>query len=520
MNSRERIRIFKEDRKGSLNANQVLRRLSVLCEGRQYLEAAHLVNRLGSSALCVVATEMPLDLLAEALPYSSTLLECLFTKLNGLLIGSKPNVHVDRIIWHLVKLFGSPCDYSLIRRCEKLIGLIGIWKPEMKAMLKEREGSFESAIQGLGLHGLTHITNENGKFISLRSALRRELQFHIDTYKLAINVIDETETSADSDPAQASHQRLLAFKYDDIQKRLIDNKILLTKLEVPGLKQLHNLLDNLRERVEKDKEVLICVNQVKNRDRDVDLKEWPAAKVIMDFSRGCKSVMSLMNNEDSSESVEDAGSASDGYHSETESDERKILIEEYHALYKSSRIETLKALNESQQIEIAESVKLKILFSVVVLAFRSCHSLKEKKLLEVRRTLNVLDRPGNFNDAIISLETSVKNFLLSTCEAFPLEDVEISVANQIYTTLHGYSCINQLLIILKHFIKKSVRLAWKLCNQPSPFYLDTDFTLSTINLKKHARSSTSNQKSTIIQYFLWPALFRSNECLSKAVVVT
>lgn len=80
MNSRERIRIFKEDRKGSLNAHQVLRRLSVLCEGRQYVEAAHLVNRLGSSALCVVATEMPLDLLAEALPYSSALLECLFNR--------------------------------------------------------------------------------------------------------------------------------------------------------------------------------------------------------------------------------------------------------------------------------------------------------------------------------------------------------------------------------------------------------------------------------------------------------
>lgn len=82
MNSRERIRINcqKEDRKGSLNAHQVLRRLSVLCEGRQYVEAAHLVNRLGYSALCVVATEMPLDLLAEALPYSSTLLECLFNR--------------------------------------------------------------------------------------------------------------------------------------------------------------------------------------------------------------------------------------------------------------------------------------------------------------------------------------------------------------------------------------------------------------------------------------------------------
>lgn len=121
---------------------------------------------------------------------------------------------------------------------------------------------------------MTHSTNENGSFISLHSSLKRELQFHIETYKLAINIIDETETSTNSDPAHASHQRLLAFKYDDIQKRLIDNKILLTKLETPGLKQLDTLVENLKTRVDKDKEVLLCVNQIKKLDRDVDLKDW------------------------------------------------------------------------------------------------------------------------------------------------------------------------------------------------------------------------------------------------------
>lgn len=71
-----------------------------------------------------------------------------FIRLNALMIGSKPNVSVDRIIWHLVKLFGSPCDYNLIRKCEKLVGFIGTWKPEMKSSLKGRESSMESAVQG------------------------------------------------------------------------------------------------------------------------------------------------------------------------------------------------------------------------------------------------------------------------------------------------------------------------------------------------------------------------------------
>lgn len=95
-----------------------------------------------------------------------------------------------------------------------------------------------------------------------------------------------------------------------------------------------------------------------------------------------------------------------------------------------------------------------------------------------------------------------------------------STIMKIYTTLHGYSCINQLLDTLTTYIEKVSRLAWKLSNQIPPYYLDSDFTLSTINQKKHARTSRSNQNSTTIQQFLWPALLRDNKCVSKAIVVT
>lgn len=125
---------------------------------------------------------------------------------------------------------------------------------------------------GLGVHGLTHITNEQGVFQSLHNSLKKELQVHVDNFKSAINVIDETEFTCD--PAQASHQRLLAFKYDDVQQRLIKNVTLLTKLEHPGLKKYESLVNLLRQRVEKDKEVLFSVNEIKKLDRDIDLKEW------------------------------------------------------------------------------------------------------------------------------------------------------------------------------------------------------------------------------------------------------
>ncbi|XP_070490336.1 uncharacterized protein [Chironomus tepperi] len=542
MNSRERIRICKQqERGGSLNANLVIRRLTVLCEGRQYVEAAHLINRLSSSALCMVACEMPLDLLAEALPYSSTLLECLFCRLNQLIKdsskgsnNSKPNVSTDGIIWHLVKLFGSPYEYTLMKKCEKLVLYIGLWKSEMKCELKEKENLMETAIQGLGFHGLTHLTNENGNFISLQSAIKSSLQLHIETYKHAINIIDESDSHSNSDPANSSHQRLLSLKYDDIQKRLICNKTLLTKLEVPSLRQLYELVENLKQRVEKDKEALVCLNHIKKYDKDVNFKECSAAKIMMETMKGCKIVESLMtvplnenlNLKSLSQLKGDNNSESDGYHSDhsdgSESDEHKILVDEYNLMYKSLRLDTLKSLSESNNFHIAESVKLKILFSIVVIAFRLCHNLRERKLSETKRILCVRahDSTDRHRDAANAIENSIRNYLQSTCDVFCLDEVENSISTQIYTTLHGYSCINQLLDTLSTYIEKVSRLAWKLSNQIPPYYLDTDFTLSTINQRKHARTSRSNQNSTIIQQFLWPALLRDNKCVSKAIVVT
>ena len=62
------------------SARQVLRRLTVLSEGRQYREAANLVCRLGPSVLRTVVSEIPLDLLVDSLPHSAYLLESFFNR--------------------------------------------------------------------------------------------------------------------------------------------------------------------------------------------------------------------------------------------------------------------------------------------------------------------------------------------------------------------------------------------------------------------------------------------------------
>lgn len=62
------------------------------------------------------------------------------------------------------------------------------------------------------------------------------------------------------------------------------------------------------------------------------------------------------------------------------------------------------------------------------LAFRACHGLKERKVLEVRRTLHVLDAN---DDATAALDRAVRQNLKDTADRFPMGDVERQVANQV-----------------------------------------------------------------------------------------
>lgn len=125
---------------------------------------------------------------------------------------------------------------------------------------------------GLGSHGLT--ADYTNALNSLHVTLKNELHRHIDTYKIALQKLDELSLiTVNQDPAFSSHQRLLAVGYDDIQQRLIDNKTLLTIFEKPALKQLQQLISNLSQRVQNDKEVLFSVGQIKRIDAQANTEQ-------------------------------------------------------------------------------------------------------------------------------------------------------------------------------------------------------------------------------------------------------
>lgn len=247
----------------------------------------------------------------------------------------KLDVPTESIVWQLVRLFSNPHDTNIKQRCSKLIQSLVQYEPNLRHTIRDTRKSFNNAVQGLGSHGLT--TDASGQLISLHSALKTELQRHVDTYKMALHKLEELSMiTVKPDPAQSSHQRLLAISYGDIQQRLIDNKTLLTILDKPALKQLTSLIENLSQRVENDKEVLKCVGQLKRVDSQANVEKRPAAGLLMNFARGCEIILNVMGNEIVSNSKTPIvttianglnspngsnSSYSDGYHSDDSTNE-------------------------------------------------------------------------------------------------------------------------------------------------------------------------------------------------------
>lgn len=97
------------------------------------------------------------------------------------------------------------------------------------------------------------------------------------------------------------------------------------------MKQLGQLIDNLGQRVQNDKEVLVCVGQIRRIDPSANADSRPAAGLLMNFSRGCEAVLGLMGqismpSSPSSNSTNSCGS--DGYHSDSDfsSDEIQWVV--------------------------------------------------------------------------------------------------------------------------------------------------------------------------------------------------
>ncbi|XP_075238682.1 uncharacterized protein LOC142334491 isoform X1 [Lycorma delicatula] len=93
------------------------------------------------------------------------------------------------------------------------------------------------------------------------------------------------------------------------------------------------------------------------------------------------------------------------------------LVRCYGTLYSQARVDALDSLDTLPQLHDAVELKSKILFSVVVLAFRSAQALLNNKREQVCRLLLSATPPGL---AHAELESAIATFLHRTVDTFDL----------------------------------------------------------------------------------------------------
>lgn len=274
-----------------------VKRILILYENAQYREAANFINRLSHGTFKAILGQLPIDVFIEAMPHSVSILEALYGKV---FLSSDLCVKVlrpDTVLMRLVKLFSGStgCAERWLASTRKLLKVIVLSEPKLRKSLMVRRRALDKAVEGLGQHGLVGTSDET--LTNLHDALKVEFQKLIDTYKNAVQKLEELSLSGRGKdgvskgpaPVQASHQRQLSLKQNDIQERLIKNKTLLNVVE-PALenKSLAILLTILKRRVEYDKDALFQFTQLrKELEADAD---HVVAPLLMRYSHACEQV--------------------------------------------------------------------------------------------------------------------------------------------------------------------------------------------------------------------------------------
>ncbi|XP_024083137.1 uncharacterized protein LOC106662662 [Cimex lectularius] len=192
------------------------------------------------------------------------------------------------------------------------------------------------------------------------------------------------------------------------------------------------------------------------------------------------------------------------------------LVRCYGNLYSQGRVEALNALDTLPPFKDAPELKSKILFSVVVLAFRATSSQLTTKKEQLRR---ILLAPAPQTNAHKELEEAVAMFLRRTVDTFDLTHCIEEVSSQLWATLYDYPCLKNC-PGLTQYIKDSVRLAWALVNQGAGYCLEYEDRV--FRREMHVRFHSADPESNSIRTYLWPALLESpsGPCVYKAVVLT
>ncbi|KAL7286149.1 hypothetical protein TKK_0019558 [Trichogramma kaykai] len=419
--------------------------------------------------------------------------------------------------------------------------------------------------------------------VPLLVALKEELEQRADAYKLALHKIESLGKHAglhkgDQGVQAASHQRQLSLKYSEVQQRLIDNQGLLNALERPRVTgQLDALLAELKRRVDQDKEALrqwsslrkmesqglLCAGLIGEvGSKQQQQQQTSLAARLLQFSKGCALALQLMNADGSAAGVdysvaeydedceeeEEEESSSAGYHTDescspTPDEQRRSLQavasetieglhcpadqaierlrERYAALYSQASQHTLEALDHLEPLKEASELKVKILYSIVVLSWRLAGIVQSSRRIEALRALNG-ENTAIQASAPYELEDCIRRQLATVGAQSGAREVAHQVTAQLERTLYDFPCLRNNAEIRKYALACS-RLAWACLARTTPLVLDVAQS-SEFRKEWHARHrSSSDPHGTRIKAVLWPGLRQGNcqgPCLHRAVVLT
>ncbi|XP_074599528.1 uncharacterized protein LOC141853908 [Brevipalpus obovatus] len=166
-------------------------------------------------------------------------------------------------------------NHSLISPSKNILKVIMMYQPSARKQLIARKKGLDKAIEGMGHHGLVGTSDET--LLELNDALKIEFTRGISNLKSALNRIEDSVLSSSKKvptvksvtrgpaPTQASHQRQLSLRQEELQDRLSRNQALLAAIEpcCRSSQCLQNLCDIVEQRINHDKEVLLQYNELR-----------------------------------------------------------------------------------------------------------------------------------------------------------------------------------------------------------------------------------------------------------------
>jgi len=145
------------------------------------------------------------------------------------------------------------------------------------------------------------------------------------------------------------------------------------------------------------------------------------------------------------------------------------LVRKYGELFAQNRLETLESLDRLKELEEHDDLKSKLLFSVIVLSFRSVSATVDTKREQVRRILQLPPSSTGLTvePAVKELQEALTAYLRRATETFDLSKNVEEVCSQIWATLYDYPSLKSCDGLIK-YIKECVRTAWGLtCQTPA-----------------------------------------------------